>query len=102
MVEQQSLAFQNAIKKMLERLGPEYASIFMDLLKEELSKMNPKDLNIAQAPTQKEIEKERHTMEKLNTKAEEFDQKFLEEYKDEEPLDPEPGDDQDDEESDDF
>lgn len=99
MVEQQSVAFQNAIRRLLERLTPEYGSMFMDLLNEEFAKMTPKDLGAPQPTTTKDIEKERHAMEKLNVKVEEFDQKFLEEYKDEEPLDsPEP----DDEESDDF
>jgi len=101
MVEQQSVAFQNAIRRMLERLGPEYGSLFMDLLKDELSKMSVKDLPM-QPVTPKEIEKERYAMEKLNAQVEEFDQKFLEEHKDEEPLDPEPGDYDPNEESDDF
>jgi hypothetical protein len=49
------------------------------------------------------MEKERQAMEKLNLKVEEFDQKFLEEYKDEEPQEsPVPEDNVDDEESDDF
>ncbi|MCK9567722.1 hypothetical protein M0R72_02080 [Candidatus Pacearchaeota archaeon] len=100
MVEQQSVAFQNAIRRMLERLGPEYGSLFMDLLKEELSKMSVKDLP-TQPITVKEIEKERKAMDNLSNRAEEFDQKFLEEHKDEETqesdLDFDP-----DEESDDF
>jgi hypothetical protein len=102
MVEQQSIAFQDAIRRVLERLGPEYGSLFMDLLKEEMSKMTPKDLGPMPAVTAKEIEKERRSLDKLGSKVEEFDQKFLEEYKDEEPLDPEPGDFDPDEESDDF
>ena len=102
MVEQQSVAFQNAIRRMLERLGPEFGSIFLDFMKDELSKLTPKDMGQIQGATAKEIEKERKSMDKLNVQVEEFDQKFLEEYKDEEPLDPEPGDDGDDEESDDF
>jgi hypothetical protein len=44
MVEQQSVVFQNVIRRMLERLGPENGSIFMDLMTEELAKLNPKDL----------------------------------------------------------
>lgn len=99
MVEQQSVAFQNAIRRMLERLGPEHGSIFMDLIKEELSKMTPKDLGMApQSITPKEIEKERQSMDKLHVQVEQFDQKFLEEYKEEEPQDPL----MEDEESDDF
>ena len=101
MVEQQSVAFQNAIRRMLERLGPEYGSLFMDLLKDELSKMSVKDLP-PQMVTPKEIERERHAMDKLSVQVDEFDQKFLEEHKDEEPLDPEPGDYDPNEESDDF
>jgi len=101
MVEQQSVAFQNAIRRMLERLGPENGSIFLDIMKEELSKLTPKDIGQMEAPTPKDIEKERHSMEKLNAQVEEFDQKFLEEYKDEEPQDSENPEDND-EESDDF
>ena len=101
MVEQQSVAFQNAIRRMLERLGPEYGSLFMDLLKEELLKMNVKDLQI-QPITQKEIEKERQSLDKLKVQAEEFDQKFLEEHKDEEISDADPIDYDPNEESDDF
>jgi hypothetical protein len=104
MVEQQSIAFQDAIRRVLERLGPEYGSLFMDLLKEELSKMTPRDLGPLPVATSKEIEKERQSLDKLSVKVEEFDQKFLEEYKDEEPLDSTDSDDEepDDEESDDF
>jgi len=100
MVEQQSVAFQNAIRRMLERLGPENGSLFLDLLKEELAKMTPKDLGPMLVTNNKEIEKERQSMDKLNVQVEQFDQKFLEEYKDEEPLDSENP--EDDEESDDF
>jgi hypothetical protein len=100
MVEQQSVVFQNAIRRMLERLGPEYGSLFMDLLKDELSKMTVKDLPL-QPITVKEIEKDRNSLEKLNVQVNEFDQKFLEEYKEEE-LDSEPNDYDPNEESDDF
>jgi hypothetical protein len=86
MVEQQSIAFQNAIRRMLERLGPEYSSIFMDLLKEELSKMSPKDVGM-ELPQPKDIEKEQQYFDKLEIKVGEFDQKFLEEHSDEEPED---------------
>jgi hypothetical protein len=82
MVEQQSMAIQNAIKRMLERLGPENGSIFMDLLADEMSKMKPKDL-LPEAPTKKEVEKEYKSIDKLNSKVEEFNQNFIEEYKEE-------------------
>lgn len=100
MVEQHSIAFQNAIKRMLERLGPEYASVFMSLLNEELSKLTPVDLGLA-APTKKEIEKEKQSLDKLSVKVDEFDQKFLEEYKDEVPQQNQPDEVIIDEESDD-
>lgn len=93
MVESQSVAFQNAIRRLLERLTPEYGSMFMDLLNEEFAKINPKELGLI-PHTSKEIDKERQAMDKLNVKVEEFDQKFLDEYKTEDALN--------DEESDDF
>ena len=74
MVEQQSFAFQEAIRRVLERLGPEYSSLFMDLLKEEMEKMDPRQLN--PAPTQKDVERERESLEKLAVKAQEFDTKI--------------------------
>ena len=101
MVEQQSIAFQDAIRRVLERIDPQIGSLFMDLLKEEMSKMTPRDLGPVPASTAKEIERERKSLDKLGNKVEEFDQKFLEEYKDEESLDS-PELDEDDEESDDF
>jgi hypothetical protein len=68
MVEQQTVAFQEAIRRVLERMGSEYSSIFMDLLNEELSNMNPKEIN--PAPTKKELEKNRENVTKMLTEAE--------------------------------
>lgn len=41
MVEDHSIAFQEAIKRVLQRLDPEMTSIFMDTLYEEMEKMRP-------------------------------------------------------------
>jgi hypothetical protein len=83
MVEQQSFAFQETIREFLPRLGPDQVSIFFDLLNENLSKMKPKEIGPAPVTT-RDIEKERQSLDKLDANVQEFDQKFLEEYKDEE------------------
>jgi hypothetical protein len=88
MVEQQSMAFQEAIRRVLARLGPDYSSIFMELLVEEMGKMSIKDIEGA-PQTQKEIEKERQTIDKLNADVQEFDQKFLEDKKEDDDDEPE-------------
>lgn len=77
MVEQQSVAFQEAIRRVLERLGPEYMSLFMDLLNEEMRRLNPKDVD--PAPSPKEIVKEKESIAKLNERVEEFDKEVSEE-----------------------
>ena len=77
MVEQQSVAFQEAIRRVLERLGPEYSSLFMELLAEEMSKMTVKDINPTVTP--REIEKNRASLEKLDEQVREFDKNLLEE-----------------------
>jgi len=60
MVEQQSFIFQEAIRRVLERMGSEYSSIFMDLLNQELNQIKTQDL-IAPSPsiTPKQMEKEK-------------------------------------------
>jgi hypothetical protein len=77
MVEQQSVAFQEAIRRVLERLGPEYSAIFMQLLTEEMKKMSAK--NIDTTPTPKQLEKEKESLDKLDEQVQEFDDKLLEE-----------------------
>jgi hypothetical protein len=77
MVEQQSVAFQEAIRRVLERLGPEYSSIFMDLLKEEMQKMNPKNLD--PTPTPRDIEREKKSLNQLDAQVREFDENLSEE-----------------------
>jgi hypothetical protein len=85
MVEQQSFAFQNAIRRVLERLGPEYSSLFMDLLKEEMENMDIKQISPAPlAPTQKELEREMASLEKLDAKVHEFDAKLESEFDEDE------------------
>lgn len=81
MVEQQSFAFQEAIRRVLERMGPEYSSLFMDLLKEEMGKMDVKQINpVPPAPTAKELEKEKESLEKLNVRVQEFEKITSEDF----------------------
>lgn len=82
MVEQQSFAFQEAIRRVLARLGADYSSIFMELLAEEMGKITLKDIEGA-PQTQKAIEKEHKIIDKLDIDVKEFDQKFLEENNEE-------------------
>ena len=89
MVEQQSFAFQDAIRRVLERMGPEYSSLFMDLLKEEMSKINPREINpLPAVQTPKELEREQASIDKLNSHVHELDTEF-EEEKPEVELEPE-------------
>lgn len=81
MVEQQSVAFQEAIRRVLERLGPEYTSLFLELLNDEMGKINPKTIDPIK--TEKMIELERASLDKLETQVKDFDAKFLEEGLDE-------------------
>jgi hypothetical protein len=76
MVEQQSVAFQEAIRRVLDRLGPEYTSLFMELLSEELNKLNPNTIN--PVPTPKQIEQGRKDFDKIEQKVLEFDKEFEE------------------------
>jgi hypothetical protein len=80
MVEQQSVAFQEAIRRVLERLGPEYSALFMELLSEEMGKMTAKDIDSALTPAQ--AEREREGLDKLDERVREFDDKLLEEAPD--------------------
>jgi hypothetical protein len=81
MVEQYSVAFQEAIRRAFERLGPESSALFMELLKEEIDKVNPKELS--PVPTQKSIEKERLAFDKLEVKAQELNEQFDAEFEEE-------------------
>jgi hypothetical protein len=74
MVEQHSVAFQEAIKRVLARLGPEYTTVFMDILNEEMSKMKPEDM----VPKPLSIENETKALDGIDDRIKEFDQKFLE------------------------
>lgn len=75
MVEQQSVAIQEAIRRVLDRLGPEYSSMFMQLMSEELTKMSAKDID--PRPSSKEIEREKESLNKLEGKIQDFDEKFF-------------------------
>jgi hypothetical protein len=75
MVEQQSIIFQQAIKRSLERLGPKYASMFMDILQEEIAKINPQ--SISQAIPVINLEKDNKAVDKLLDSATNLTDKFL-------------------------
>lgn len=64
MVEQQSVAFQEAIRKVLERLGPELTYTFMDMLNEELNKINPKNMDSYQQILPQTANKSKAKMDK--------------------------------------
>lgn len=71
MVEHQSLAFQEAIRRVLNRLGPEYSSIFLDTLNEEMKKIN---INNVDDSEKKDIK----VLNNIDDKIQLLDQKFLE------------------------
>jgi hypothetical protein len=78
MVEQQSIAFQEAIRRVLERLGPELTYTFMDLLREEMSKINPGNMIEAVPSAAASLEKNSKILGKVFDKVEEMDTKLLE------------------------
>lgn len=63
-IEQHSVAFQEAIRRVLAQLDPATSAVFMDLLQEELSKMSEKDI-IPKPLTQNQKNKEMDKVEKL-------------------------------------
>jgi hypothetical protein len=77
MVEQQTVAFQEAIGRVLERMGPEYTSIFMDILAEEMNKLRAKD--IYKIPEARNIDKETKSLDMFEHDVQEMDSKLLEE-----------------------
>lgn len=77
MVEQQTVAFQEAIRRVLERMGPEYTSIFMDMLAEEMNKLRAKD--VYHIPEARNIDKETKALGKFEQDVQEMDSKLLEE-----------------------
>jgi hypothetical protein len=83
MVEQQSLAFQEAIKRVLDRLGPDYSSLFMDLLNEEMNKINPKSFDQPPVTPAKLVAKDHIMIDKIDGDVKEmeaeFDQPYIEE-----------------------
>lgn len=72
-VEQQSVAMQEAIRRTLQRIGPEYTSLFFEFLAEEIDKVKPKDL----APAQINIQKENNDIDKLIRANQEVEGKLL-------------------------
>lgn len=77
MVEQQTVAFQETIRRVLERMGPEYTSIFMDMLAEEMGKLDIKKIH--QIPEDRNIEKETKSLNKFEQDVQEMDSKLVEE-----------------------
>ena len=100
MVEQQSFAFQEAIRRVLDRMGPEQTSVFMDLLKQEMGKINAKEINpLPPIQTQKELERDYASIDKLNSKVHDLDSEFEEDKQEStEQTQPEPEYDQEDSE----
>jgi small-conductance mechanosensitive channel len=76
MVEQQSAAFQEAIRRVLDRLGPDYASMFMDMLGEELNKINPKTFEPVNVPVVKQFEESNKEIDKMEVSIQELDSAF--------------------------
>src|SRR5690606_34437381 len=73
MVEQQAVALQEAIKRVIGRLEPEMASLFMEMLAEEMSKLkSPTDVPV------QSFEKTKKDIAKLEEKAANFDEKLEE------------------------
>ena len=65
MVEQQSVAFQEAIRRVLIKLDPALSNLFIDLLNEELRGMKPDDDRV-----KKSLHKDKEHVNKLLDKAE--------------------------------
>lgn len=76
MVEQQSAAFQEAIRRVLDRLGPDYSSMFMDMLGEELNKINPKTFEPINTPVSKQFEADNREIDKMETSILELNSAF--------------------------
>jgi hypothetical protein len=76
MVEQQTVAFQEAIRRVLERLEPELATLFVDLLNEELSNLKP-DFN--NTPVRRNMKKDTEDVDKLLNKAGQMEGEFVKE-----------------------
>jgi hypothetical protein len=77
MVEQQSVALQQAIRKVLEKMGPEFSSMFMEYLNEELSKMSGADIDPTLTAAQEKREKQ--ALNKVFDGVSDIEAKLLEE-----------------------
>jgi hypothetical protein len=78
MVEQQSVAFQEAIRRVLNKLDPALSNMFIDMLNEELRSMKPDD-----AP-KRSLQKDKTQVNKLLDKAEVIETELDDEEDDEE------------------
>ena len=75
MVEQQAVALQEAIKAVIGRLEPEMASLFMDMLTEEMARLkSPNDIPVQTFDkTKKDVAKFEKKVEKLDEDFEKLD-----------------------------
>lgn len=74
MVEQQSASIQEAIRRVLERMDPEFSNLFMDLMAEEMAKTKGE---LPKANVVKSSFEEMKSLDKSMTKIEKID-KILE------------------------
>ena len=78
MVEQQAVVFQEAIRNVLARLDPGLSNLFIDMLHEEMGKMN----SGSDIPAVRNIQRESKSVDKLLNKADEIGE-LVEEDEDE-------------------
>jgi hypothetical protein len=76
MVEQQTVAFQEAIKRVLERLDPELSTLFVDLLNEELANLK---VDFNNAPVRRNMKRDNEAVDKLLHNASEVEGEFVKE-----------------------
>jgi hypothetical protein len=85
MVEQHTVAFQEAIKRTLDRLGPDYTSLFMDLLNEEMGKIDQVTLQGPSTPSPAKLMARDHIIiDKISEDVKELESNFDEPYIEEE------------------
>jgi hypothetical protein len=75
MVEQQSVVFQNAIRRVIARLEPERANELMELLSEEMSELKSPQIEapVTVASSQKEVTKVEESAAELDKNLGEFE-----------------------------
>jgi hypothetical protein len=76
MVEQQTVAFQEAIRRVLERFEPELAAKFVEMLHEELAALKPEFENPA---ARRSLKRDTAEVDKLLNSAQEMEGEFVKE-----------------------